>query len=70
MEWKKKNTLGNGIVNELQKAVEQLVIQQVSDIHSKLESLCQMGVIPDNAKIQLIRQQMKDLKETSQKQKD
>jgi hypothetical protein len=67
LKWQQKQRLGTNIVDDLQKAVEQLVLQQVNEINGKIESLAQMGVIPDGPEIQQLRLQMKEFRESNQR---
>lgn len=62
LEWKVRSSRHRSeLVNDLERLMQNVVMTQVQEINSKIESLCQMGVIQDNEKIQELREKMKQL---------
>jgi hypothetical protein len=62
IEWKKRSeTRRSELAQTLEKLMHSVVINQVQEINSKIESLCQMGVIKDGPQIQELREKMKQL---------
>ena len=51
MEWEKKEEFGiNGLLDEIEKASQVIVNQQLKDIQAQFKSLESMGIIPEMEK--------------------
>ena len=60
LQWKKKTGKSEFIEN-LERLMNDVVLIEIKEINSKIESLCSMGVIKDNEQIQELREKMKEL---------
>jgi hypothetical protein len=58
LQWKKKTGKSEFIEN-LERLMHDVVLIEIKEINSKIESLCSMGVIKDDKQIQELREKMK-----------
>jgi hypothetical protein len=62
LKWKARSASKRSeLVESLEKLMKGVVVAQLQEINSKIECLCQMGIISDNDKLQELRSRMKQL---------
>lgn len=62
LEWQKKTSPKNELSEKLELLIKGVVMTGLNDINSKIESLCAMGVIKESAKLEELRDKMKQLR--------
>jgi hypothetical protein len=60
LEWKKRKGKPE-LAKTLERLVTTAVSAQIQDLHSKIECLCQMGVIKEGPELQNLRNKIKQL---------
>jgi hypothetical protein len=61
LQWEKRNSKKNALAEKLESLMNDVVIAELNDINSKIESLCAMGVLKDNEHLDQLRKKMKNL---------
>jgi DNA mismatch repair protein MutH len=58
LQWSKRENSKSQLLQNLDKMLNMVVISEIKNINSKIESLCNMGVIQDGPQIQELRQKI------------
>lgn len=61
LQWEKRNSRKNILAEKLESLVNDVVIVELNDINSKIESLCSMGVLKESEQLDQLREKMKNL---------
>ncbi|MDD5649710.1 MAG: hypothetical protein PHF86_04720 [Candidatus Nanoarchaeia archaeon] len=61
--WEKKDSIKNDFAAKLDSLMNDVVMSELNDINSKIESLCSMGVIENDSSLEELREKMKQLRE-------
>lgn len=61
LSWEKREHRKSELAERLESLVNDVVVVELNDINSKIESLCTMGVLQNNDKLNELRERMKQL---------
>lgn len=61
LQWEKKTSQKNKLAETLETLMNGVVVSELKDINSKLESLCSMGVLKEGPELDELRIKMKQL---------
>jgi hypothetical protein len=61
LSWKKRTSARSEFVDNLERLVKSVVMIEINQINSKIESLCAMGVIKDDVQVRELREKIKQL---------
>ncbi|MDD5649578.1 MAG: hypothetical protein PHF86_04060 [Candidatus Nanoarchaeia archaeon] len=61
LQWEKREKGKNSLAERLETLVNGVVVSELQDINSKIESLCSMGVLKQGPELEELRNKMKQL---------
>lgn len=61
LQWEKREEKKNALAERLETLVNGVVMAELKDINSKIESLCSMGVLLESKELEELRNKMKQL---------
>lgn len=62
LNWEKRDSNKSELAVKLESLMKSVVVSELNDINSKIESLCSMGVLKECPELEELRSKMKQLK--------
>ena len=59
-EWQ-KGTIGSAFIDQLQDMMHEVVVREMKDITRRIDTLCSMGILQDDADLQSIKDKLSQL---------